>query len=212
MRTLGMLITAVLLALSCTRMRPPAQVAPASVTEAKASTSGVYPPGQETIPNTRVKKPCMFGSTKEQPSSLDNGLSALDELPLSQDVNCGEECYRFFLYGSVMPPMMVRFSRSGTTYKAYYKSMQGALLATKERLLSDSEWANVQQLIQHSEFWNLSTYEEPTDDIQLDIVVWQLEANCNGKYHLVKRLPSQSTCFTETCQQLCGLAKLGNVP
>jgi hypothetical protein len=133
------------------------------------------------------------------------------------------ETYRFsikvFLYNYIK---VYRLEKNNNAYKLFLKEYatktttahrNDSLVSNRFRIISESDWLKITNVIEKNCFWTIPT-DIKNDDGYLDGSSWILEGhkqnnNCSNKqYHLAYRNSPDSSAFKVICEQFIELDSL----
>jgi hypothetical protein len=139
-------------------------------------------------------------------------LSAMKEPSLcsSLEPSC-TEVYRFLYLPSGSLPIAVRIQKCSSTYSIYYKKLTGNTVKDPGKLdlnlttiLTEEEWNKFNSYLTVDSFWNLKGREVTG---RFDTARWIIEANKNGKYHIVDQESPVSGKLWEGCIYLIKISR-----
>lgn len=139
-------------------------------------------------------------------------LRALNE-PLIFDQRNGT-IYRFTWLRTFHHPVAIRVQKNKDKTLLTWKMSDGAggyspgeLTVDKTRELTNSEWDEIQKLLDKAEYWDMPTNEQ-SDIMGTDGSQWIIEGVRNGKYNVVDRWTPRNSTYQELGMFLINLTDL----
>ena len=136
-------------------------------------------------------------------------FSAFQQTPVYQMPDCVDEAYSLTWIPSFHPPVLVEIWHSSN--KAFLVAKQldrrfdGSSKETNSRALTEFEWRDFVNLIDHTSFWQLPS---TADEVLLeDGAAWIVDGLRSKKYHWVRRrVPDEH--YAKICKHLIRLSGL----